>query len=260
MSLRQTGRKSIKEDRTMKKPLRFLPILLTLLLCSCTVGIANTAVQGSGKIASEDRQVQGMRGVILATTGDLTITLGDQEALRIEAEDNLLPYLQTQVRNGTLTIGTKPNTNLRPTQPIHYYLAVKGLEALSVTSNGNIAAPVLRADRFTAEISSNGDIRLAGLYANSLQVRISSSGDLEINEGEVSQQSITISSSGQYKAGGVRSQTADVRLSSSGNATIWVTGSLNAQLSSSGNVNYYGRPAITQRMSSSGKIVSLGDK
>jgi len=244
----------------MKKPLCFLLIVLSLLLCSCDVGISPGSVQGSGKIASEDRQVQGIRGVTLATTGDLTIALGSQESLRIEAEDNLLPYLETQVRNGTLTIGTRPNTNLRPTRPIRYALTVKSLEALSTTSSGNIAGPLLPADRFTATISSSGNMRLAGLNANSLQVLISSSGNLEISEGEVKQQNITISSSGQYKAGGVRSQTADVRLSSSGNATIWVTGSLNAQLSSSGNVNYYGKPAITQRMSSSGKLVSLGDK
>jgi hypothetical protein len=244
----------------MKKALCFLPILLSLLLCSCDVGISPSSIQGSGRIASEDRQVQGVRGVALTTTGDLTIAVGNQESLRIEAEDNLLPYLETQVRNGTLTIGTRPNTNLRSTRPIRYALTVKSLESLVISSSGNIVAPVLQADRFTATISSSGDMRLDGLNANNLQVVISSSGDLEINGGEVKQQSITISSSGQYKAGSVRSQTAEVRLSSSGNATIWVTGSLNAQLSSSGNVNYYGRPAITQRMSSSGKLVSLGDK
>jgi hypothetical protein len=245
----------------MKKALCFLLILLSLLLCSCEeMGVSPGGVQGSGRIGSEDRQVQGIRGVALTNSGDLTITVGNQEALRIEAEDNVLPYLETTVRNGTLTIGTRPNTNLRTSRPIRYALTVKSLESLVISSSGNIVAPALQADRFTATISSSGDIRLAGLNANNLQVVISSSGDLEINGGEVKQQSITLSSSGQYKAGNLRSQTADVRLSSSGNATIWVTGSLNAQLSSSGNVNYYGKPAITQRMSSSGKLVSLGDK
>lgn len=244
----------------MKKLIHFLPILFALMMSACEEGYSPNAIWGSGSMTSADRQAQGVRDVTLATSGDLTIALGDQESLRIEAEDNLLPYLETRISGGALTIGTRPNTSLHPTRSIRYVLTVKSLEALAISSSGNISAPALQVDHLTARISSSGNIHLDGLNADSLQVRISSNGNVEINGGEVKQQSVTVTSSGQYKGASLRSQTADVHLSSSGGATLWVTDSLNAELTSSGDMGYYGRPAISQRMSSSGRIVSLGDK
>jgi hypothetical protein len=242
---------------TMKNRMAFSSILI-LLLCACNMNIKG--IQGSGKVAREERPVQEIRGVTLATIGDMTIELGEEESLTIEAEDNLLPYLETDVRGGMLTIHNESNSNLRPTAPIHYFLTVNSLETLAVTSIGNIDAPALQADMFTAKTSSSGSLHLAGLDANSLQVEVSSNGDIVIDAGQVDQQDITISSSGVYRGGDVSSATTTVEISSSGDATVWVTDSLNAHLSSSGNVNYYGTPEITQSMSSSGKVVSLGNK
>lgn len=244
----------------MNKLHQFFVVLLTLQLCACTIEGSPSTIQGSGTLASEERQLSGVHGVTLSTFGDLTITIGNQESLQIEAEDNLLPYIETEVRSGVLTIRTKPNINVRPTRSVRFNLTAKRMDALTVTSNGNITAPALQADRFAATISSNGDILLAGLEADSLQVKISSNGNLTINGGEVKRQTVDLTSSGQYKAGAMRSQSADIRLSSNGGATIWVTGSLNARLSSSGNVSYYGRPAISAATPAGGRLVSLGDK
>lgn len=242
----------------MKKEVIFVSIIAVLTLCSCTAD--TVGVRGSGAITREERPVEGIRGVTLATLGEMTIELGEQELLVIEAEDNLLPYLETEVRGGMLTIDATTGTNLRPTRPVHYYLIVGSLEALSITSSGNIDAPALEAELFTAEVSSSGNLHVAGLDADRVRVEISSSGSVTIDGGQVAEQDIVISSSGDYQAGELRCERAGTRISSSGDATIWVTDSLDANLSSSGDVNYYGRPEISQTMSSSGRIVSLGEK
>ena len=51
--------------------------------------------------------MSGVTGVNLATIGHLTIELGDTESLRIEAEDNLMEYIETDVRSGKLRIRTQ---------------------------------------------------------------------------------------------------------------------------------------------------------
>jgi Putative auto-transporter adhesin, head GIN domain len=235
-------------------------ILLLLLLSACSEISSAEFVRGSGKVTSEDRPAQNVHGVALTTMGELAITQGDQESLRVEAEDNLLSYIETPVQGGTLTIRTRPNTSVQPTRPVHYYLTVKGLESLTTSSNGNINGSVLQTDHLMARISSNGNIHLDGLNANNLQVQISSNGNVEIGQGDVEQQTVTLTSSGQYKGGGLRSKEADARLSSSGNATIWVTDRLKASLSSSGNLRYYGSPDLNASTPSSGRLISLGDK
>jgi len=244
----------------MKKLFRTIILFVPLVFTACMGFPSAAEIQGSGKSASEDRPVQGISGVELTTFGDLTIQLGDQETLRIEADDNLLSYIETPVRSGVLIIQTKSGTNLRPVKPVRYTLTLKSLHTVAVSSSGNIDVPAIQTGKLTTRISSSGNIHFASLQADSLDVSISSSGNLEIDAGQVAQQNITITSSGEYSAGNVRSQSADVRISSNGNATLWVTDSLNADLTSSGDVEYYGRPAITQSMTSSGKVVSLGDK
>jgi hypothetical protein len=56
-------------------------------------------VRGSGNVVEETREVSGVSGVELATLGTLHVEIGESESLRIEAEDNLLEYIETDVRN-----------------------------------------------------------------------------------------------------------------------------------------------------------------
>ena len=234
-------------------------ILCAATLGACTVTIGDT-VRGSGNVTSEDRPVSGISGVALTTVGELIIEMGDQESLRIEAEDNLLQYFQTTVSGGVLTIETEPGVSINARKPVRYFLTVKSMESIRTSSSGNVSATALDTGNLTVEITSSGEVELASLAASSLEVRLSSSGNLSIRGGQVTAQEVKVSSSGDYEAGDLRSSSATVDLSSSGSATIWVSDSLDANLSSSGNLKYYGSPSADVNASSSGEAKNLGDK
>ncbi len=236
-------------------------IVCLAVLTACDVAVAGRqVVRGSGKVTSETRPVSGITGVDHSTIGDLTIILGDEETLTVEAEDNLLPYLETPVVNGVLTIRNKPQVSLRPTRPVRYHLTVKSLQSLANSSSGNILAPKIASQSITIHLSSSGHITVDGVQADTLKVQSSSSGNITINGGQAGQQEISLSSSGIYRASGVKSQSAQVTISSSGDAIVWVTDQLDASISSSGNLQYYGSPQITQHLSSSGIVKSMGNK
>jgi hypothetical protein len=97
-----------------------LAVVLSTLGCVCG-GIGFGGVRGSGRVEEEERLVRGFTGVELATFGDLDIRLGDEEGLRIEAEDNLLPYFETEVRNGILKISSRPGVTLRNRRAVNFY-------------------------------------------------------------------------------------------------------------------------------------------
>jgi hypothetical protein len=253
-------------------------ILATFVLSACSIGDGRT-VRGSGDVVEETREVSGVTGVNLATIGNLTIEVGDTESLRIEAEDNLMEYLETEVRNGRLSIETQDNIRLDAKRPVNYYLTVTGLDTIVISSVGDIEAPDLEAERFsisisstgklemgdleadtlTVKISSSGDVTMGLLDANTLEVDISSSGNLTIAGGQVKTQNVTISSSGNYTAQDLASDEAVVRLSSSGSATIWVQDNLKANLSSSGDLRYRGNPTVDATTTSSGDVTQIGE-
>jgi Putative auto-transporter adhesin, head GIN domain len=249
----------------MKRKARFLfgisLLLMFVLACNLTrsLSVQTGTVRGSGDIVSEERPLSGVNSVNLAMQGDLTIELGDQEKIIVEAESNLLPYILTDVTLGELYIHTRSGTNLQNTSPIHYYLTVKSLEGLRISSSGNITAPDLTAQRFSVRISSSGEMNIPSLIADKLDVTISSSGNVTIGGGEVTQQEITISSSGDLYAQDMVSQDANVRISSSGDAYIRVVNNLDGSISSSGNIHYYGNPQIHVSSTSSGKVIKEGN-
>jgi len=240
--------------------LALITLLVVTLACSVSIGnIGFRSVRGSGNIVSEERALNDFNSVELSGIGQLTIENGDEQGLRIEAEDNLIEYIETEVRGGTLIISISERTNLQPTEPINYYLTITELVGITVSGAGNVAAPEIEADRFSVSISGAGGVEIENLVANRLDVDISGLGDLTINGGEVNEQWIEISGSGNYDAREVASLEADINLSGLGNATVWVTEFLNVDISGAGSVNYVGTPRISSDVSGLGRLKKIGD-
>ena len=59
---------------------------------------------GSGTIETETRQLPALEAVFVEYPAEVTIRQGDAQSLTITADDNLLPQLLTEVRDGKLTI------------------------------------------------------------------------------------------------------------------------------------------------------------
>src|SRR5262249_23160665 len=77
-------------------------------------------VVGSGRVASEARQVRNFDEVALTGSGTLTVTQTGEESLTIQADDNILPLLTSDVVGRRLTLGTKPNTSFSTPSRIVY--------------------------------------------------------------------------------------------------------------------------------------------
>jgi len=243
----------------MLKPIAILIITLAGILmaaCSALPG----QVTGSGKVTSEDRQVSNFNQVTVSGIGDLIITQGQDETLKIEAEDNLIPLIKTEVTNGTLTIEFEDRgrpVSIRNTKPIKFYLGVKDLQGVTLSGTGNVSADALKTSDLKLTLSGTGNFRFGGLEAQNLAVLTSGSGNFDL-AGKAGSQDVTISGSGEYHAGNLETNTAKLVISGSGKSTLWAAQTLDLRVSGSGDVEYYGQPKLTQNISGSGNIRSLG--
>src|SRR5258708_6420102 len=143
---------------------RFL--MLVLLLAGALAGCVDfggwRSVKGSGNTMTETRAVSGFDQVSVSGAGELTLAQGDQESLTIEADDNLLPLIRSDVQGGHLSIGPQ-NVNLRPTRTIRYQVTVKHLSALHLSGSVRAEAGALKTKRLTLGISGSGRIIIAQL-------------------------------------------------------------------------------------------------
>jgi Putative auto-transporter adhesin, head GIN domain len=207
-------------------PAAIVAILLALAGCS--------VVNGSGHVKTESRQVSGFTKIDLAGSGEVTIDQGPAELLTIEADDNVLSALTSDVSGSTLKLGTKPRTTVRTRTPIRYRVTVKDLTGVSLSGSGSVTAKGLQLRAFRADISGSGTVNISG---------------------SADTQNIQLSGSGRYGAGELTSQEVTAEISGSGEVTVAVSRRLKVDISGSGTVTYSGDPTIEQDISGSGKLI-----
>ncbi len=265
--------------------------LVASSLACCFSGLQ--PVRGSGRLEERTYEVEGFHGVVLSNQGDLTIEYGAEERLVIEAEENLLSYLEAEVVDDMLWLRTRPNVWFRPTRPIRYHLTVTRLDAIELTGSGNAEGPVLKGGDVSVRVSGSGDVALEGIDAeDAVEVKATGSGNIRIVGDAIGRAGERVSvrgnrvrlsanGSGDVRVRGLRADRLDVKLTGSGNLTIeegrvedqsiTITGSgfyqardlesanATAQVSGSGNVTIRVEDDLEARATGSGDVHYVGD-
>jgi hypothetical protein len=224
--------------------------------------IEQVSVRGSGNVVTEARDVAGFNAVSLGGEGILTITVGETESLTITADDNLLEYIETKVKDRGLSIGPTREAwrmTFRPSAPIRYDLTVVDLTAIAVGGSASVRADALTAEDFNIAVNGSADIEIGRLETGTFSVAISGCGDVSV-AGEADAVAIAISGSGVYRGGDLASRTASCAISGSGDVTVWAEEELEVGVSGSGAVAYYGEPSVREDISGSGSVRPLGPK
>ena len=191
------------------------------------------SVNEPSAVTSESRNVSGFKEVELNGAGTLSIRQTGEESLSIEAEEDVIPKINTEVVNNRLIIGPKPNTNINTTKPIDYNLTVNNLDALKVAGAGNVEAQDISTDQLAITISGAGDVKMSG-RADSQNVEILGSGD--------------------YQAGELQSKNTKIHVAGSGSGLVKVSEKLDAEVSGSGSVEYIGDPTVNKTVSGAGEV------
>jgi hypothetical protein len=211
-------------------------------------------MQTTETLVYEERAARGVNSVQLHGLGELAITQGDEEGLTVQAEESILPLIQTEVSDGKLTIGFRRHTQpIRPTMRIRFDLRLRQLRGLAVSGSGSARSAQIRAERLDVEISGSGSVQLDEIAAGWLGTNISGSGCFQV-AGEAPEHRVQISGSGGLQAESLRTREADVTVSGSGSATVHASDKLNAVISGSGSVVYSGNPHVSQVTSGSGRV------
>ena len=187
----------------------------------------------TNNVMSEARDVSGFTEVELKGVGNLSLEQTGSESLTVEAEEDVLPKIRTEVENKRLIISPERNTSINTTKPINYKLAVKDLNSLEVSGSGNVEAKDINTDELAVTIGGTGDVEIRG---------------------SADSQEVEISGSGEYRAGDLESKEATIDVRGSGLATVNVSDELEAEVSGSGSVEYIGDPMVQQEVSGAGEV------
>lgn len=230
-------------------------VVLAAALTAVSASAAGSRTVGSGNVTTDSRPVSDIQSVDLAGSGDLTITQGDAESLSIEAEDNILPLVETTVEKGALRIGLKGD--ISPTKPIKIKLGVKTLNAVVLSGSGKIRTEKLTASgALEVKLAGSGLIDLKGVACDTWNLSVSGSGDVKA-AGHAKEQKVLIAGSGDYEGFRLETGTAEVTVNGSGDSEINATDKLLASISGSGDIDYTGSAKVTKKVTGSGGVTQV---
>jgi hypothetical protein len=229
-----------------------ISLFFILFLSSCSV----FKVVGSGRVVTDERQVSGIESISIGSSMNLIIEQSGSESIRIEAPEDIIPYIVTEMVNGELQIELKP-VRFMSIRSIDCYISVKDLNAIRVSSSASVKCDNLKTENLFVEMASSSKGSLTVDVTN-LDLRIASSANLTIS-GKADLQNIEVNSSGRLNAYNLVSKDCKIEVNSSGSANINVSNNLDAIVRSSATVNYKGTPKVNSDIASAGSLKKVSN-
>lgn len=235
----------------MKNSLLIL-IAAVSLISSCNL-IEGKRIKGNGVLKTEERSVDSFTGVASHGSFDVIVANGSA-AVKIEAEENVLPYIETIVENGILHIRTKDGFWLSTKLDGKIYVTAPLLNSIKSFGSGNItgASKLSSPDKIELKVTGSADINL-DVNTPDVSGEITGSGNMKLT-GETKKFSATIAGSGDVKAYDLKSEETIIKISGSGSADVYASVKLDVRVAGSGDVNYKGGGQVSSNIAGSGTV------
>lgn len=239
----------------------------------------SSGVAGDGRVMGETRPVTAASGLSVSGPLEVSVRVGGQPGLQVEADSNLLPMIRTEMRGDTLRIWVDGNVASHTAMRVSYSvpqlrelhasgsgrLSVSDLNgsplsfgksgsgvaqlsgtvgALDVQSSGSgaVNAGSLNSGRANVRLSGSGRVTLGQVVGDSFTANINGSGELQAS-GKVQHLTTHVHGSGGANLVTLSSDYADLTTAGSGDISARVTQSIVAQTHGSGSITVYGNPA-----------------
>ncbi|MDH5265248.1 MAG: DUF2807 domain-containing protein [Betaproteobacteria bacterium] len=216
-----------------------------------------TPVVASGKVASESRPVGDFTGIALSLPGKVEVVQGSPASVTVEADDNLLPEIETVVEASRLRIRFHRNLSVMGRSTLRVKVTAPNIESLAVAGSGDISAGKIAGAALSISVGGSGDVSVADVQVEALRVAIAGSGDVKA-AGRATDLAAKIAGSGDLGAGRLEAKRATVSVAGSGDATLWARESLEVSVAGSGDVRYHGDPVVKKSVAGSGTVKRLG--
>jgi hypothetical protein len=234
-----------------------LALGISLLTPACFIDIDDDdnffgCVNGNGPIVSVDLDMPKIEAVHFAMSGQVFITQGPDQSVRVEAKQNIIDELELNVNNGLWVIET--DRCVKDIDDFKVFITLTDITELGLSGSGDIIGEnFFTVNDILIYISGSGDMDL-GLDADDIEADITGSGNMII-EGTGDSLDSRISGSGDVRAFNLEVNRAKFDITGSGDAEITVINELDVRISGSGDVKYKGNPSVDVVITGSGRVV-----
>lgn len=213
----------------MKRTAIIWPFALCLLLAltACFHG-----VRGSGVRKTEKRDLPAFTSIETSGAFEVRVDCQKPASFELEADDNLLPLVQTEVRDGVLRVTT-----------------TKGY-----SSNGGIVLRVTVPDLARIKSTGAGKFNISNLKNDQFEIQSTGAATV-VASGQSKSLMISSTGAGKIDAHDLRASDATVKVTGAAGVDVYATDALDVTVSGAGRVTYSGNPKVSKKVSGAGQVV-----
>lgn len=247
----------MNNTRTPSYPLRRFSLLLLifpLFLSSCHHFLGKR-IKGNGNIKTEDHNVSGFKNVECSASADVYIIQGEPAGVKVEGDDNLLPYIEINQEGDRLVIRDRSHINLDPSDGLKIYVTSPDFNSIDASGAGDIVGQtkINNSDELRLRLSGAGDIRME-VNAPSVVCTLSGAGSAYL-KGQAKNVDIELSGVGSTHCYDLQAENTKVDVSGVGSAEVFASVKLDATVNGVGSINYKGNATdVSQHANGVGSI------
>ena len=228
--------------------------LFSITLISLILALGTVSQASQSGDSRQKRNVPSFHGISAATGINVYLTQKDREEVIVEADEDDMDHLITEVEGGVLKIYMKQKSMLNfnfSSAERNVYVSFKNLDKIEASSAADVVSQsLLNLDRVDLNASSSAKIKLE-LNAKDVNAEASSAADIHL-KGRGHSLEANASSSSDIDASGFETKECNANASSAADISVNVTEDLDANASSGADIDYSGSPARKNINESSG--------
>lgn len=198
-------------------------------------------VHGSGNIKEEVRQVGAFTGLEVSGGIEVDLETGQQERVVVRADDNIVPLVVTEVRQGVLRIRTKDRIGY--SKELRVQVSAREIRSIRASGGVEVKARLGRVPELSLVASGGVELDASGIDAD--QVKVDLSGGVEAKlAGRTKVVDYDASGGVELDAANLQAETAAVDLSGGVDAKIAAAQQVEGDASGGVDLQVRGRPSV----------------
>ena len=205
--------------------MKIIKIMIFLLLTHVPYGQTMEEMPKGTEVKQEDKSgvlTSAITGIELSCFGNVFLNQGEQESLIVEANENILPHIIINIRQGILTFEVSDVVPRTRNSTLNFYLTLRNLRHIIISRSGSVVIQNdFRTPKLTVTVGVNGfgKVRINNLITTDFYAEINGCGNVEV-KGTTKNQRILISDKGDYKGKEFNAEYSDITILDEGDVEI----------------------------------------
>lgn len=190
-------------------------------------------VRGSGNVATEKRGVAGFNSVDVSGVFQVEIVAGKDYSVEVQADDNVLPLVETKVDGNVLHIDLSEKASTR--NDLIVRITAPNIERVETTGAAKVTASGISNDSFAIESTGASKVNLSGQTAK-LDIEITGASLVDAEQ--------------------LQAVNVDINASGASKIAVNVSGELHSEASGASKIVYSGDPKTVDNHQSGASSIS----